>query len=147
MIAIGGKQHAESPEWIPASSICCIIPAIYTPLPSEMASTSTSIALLINLSINIGLSSAALKASSTKFLSWFFSWTISIALPPKTYEGRTIKGRPILSAILIAWLLDFAIPLSACFNFNLIRSFLNLSLSSARSIEWYWVPIIGSEFL
>ena len=38
-------------------------------LPSEIASTSTSIALLINLSINIGLFSAALKASSTKFFS------------------------------------------------------------------------------
>ena len=26
-IDTGGKQQAESPEWIPASSICCIIPA------------------------------------------------------------------------------------------------------------------------
>ena len=38
-------------------------------LPSDMASTSTSIAWLINLSINIGFSSAALKASSTKFFN------------------------------------------------------------------------------
>ena len=27
LIETGGRQHAESPEWIPASSICCIIPA------------------------------------------------------------------------------------------------------------------------
>ena len=84
LIDTGGKQQAESPEWIPASSICCIIPATNTSLPSDIASTSTSIAWLINLSINIGFSSAALKASSTKFFSWLFSWTISIALPPKT---------------------------------------------------------------
>ena len=28
LIETGGRQQAESPEWIPASSICCIIPAI-----------------------------------------------------------------------------------------------------------------------
>ena len=32
-------------------------------------------------------------------------------------------------------------------SFNLSKRFLNLSLSSARSIEVYWVPIIGSLFL
>ena len=37
----------------------------------------------------------------------------------------------------IAWEKVFAIPLSACFNFNLFKRFLNLSLSSARSIEEY----------
>ena len=73
LIDIGGKLQAESPEWIPASSICCIIPATYTSLPSDIASTSTSIAWSINLSIKIGFFSAALKASSIKFLNWPFS--------------------------------------------------------------------------
>ena len=104
LIDIGGKLQAESPEWIPASSICCIIPATWTCFPSDIASTSTSIAWLINLSIKIGLSSAALNASWTKFLSWLFSWTISIALPPNTYDGLTINGKPIFSAIWIACL-------------------------------------------
>ena len=44
LIETGGKQQAESPECIPASSICCIIPATSTFLPSETASTSISIA-------------------------------------------------------------------------------------------------------
>ena len=39
----GGSTQAESPEWIPASSTCCMIPAIHTSLPSHSASTSTSI--------------------------------------------------------------------------------------------------------
>ena len=72
-MATGGRQHAESPEWIPASSMCCIIPATKTSLPSDIASTSTSIALFINLSIKIGLFSPALNASSTKSFSWLFS--------------------------------------------------------------------------
>ena len=37
-------------------------------------------------------------------------------------------------------------PLSACFNSNLFNKSLNLSLSSARSIELYCVPRIGREF-
>ena len=39
----GGSTQAESPEWIPASSTCCMIPAIQTSSPSQRASTSTSI--------------------------------------------------------------------------------------------------------
>ena len=39
----GGSVQVESPEWIPASSICSIIPAMITSSPSDMASTSTSI--------------------------------------------------------------------------------------------------------
>src|SRR3954452_22879511 len=40
----GGSTHAESPEWMPASSTCCMIPPIQTSSPSQIASTSTSIA-------------------------------------------------------------------------------------------------------
>ena len=115
-------------------------------MPSDIASTSTSIALLINLSISIGLSSEALNASFMNSLSWLLSWTISIALPPSTYDGLTTTGRPIFSAILIAWSNLNAIPLSACFKFNFINKSLNWSLSSAKSIEAYWVPKIGNLF-
>ncbi len=52
----GGIVQAESPEWIPASSICSITPATYTSVPSDKASTSTSIAFSKNLSIRIGCS-------------------------------------------------------------------------------------------
>jgi hypothetical protein len=41
----GGSEHAESPEWTPASSMCSMIPAITTSVPSATASTSNSIAL------------------------------------------------------------------------------------------------------
>ena len=36
----GGSTHAESPEWMPASSMCCMTPPITTRVPSEIASTS-----------------------------------------------------------------------------------------------------------
>ena len=41
---IGGITQAESPEWTPASSTCCITPATTQRSPSASASTSTSIA-------------------------------------------------------------------------------------------------------
>ena len=40
----GGSEQAESPEWMPASSICSMMPAMKTSLPSQRQSTSTSIA-------------------------------------------------------------------------------------------------------
>ena len=40
----GGRQQAESPEWMPASSMCSITPPTTTSLPSATTSTSTSIA-------------------------------------------------------------------------------------------------------
>ena len=58
----GGKEHALSPECIPASSICSIIPATTTSCPSDIASTSTSVASGKNLSISIGCSGDALTA-------------------------------------------------------------------------------------
>jgi hypothetical protein len=39
-----GSEQAESPEWMPASSMCSMMPATNTPLPSAMASTSISVA-------------------------------------------------------------------------------------------------------
>ena len=80
----GGMQHAESPECIPASSMCCIIPATKTSLPSHIASTSSSIAPSKNLSIRTGLFPETFTASLIYFSNWLLSWIISIALPPKT---------------------------------------------------------------
>ena len=40
----GGSTQAESPEWMPASSTCCMTPPIQTSSPSQIASTSTSTA-------------------------------------------------------------------------------------------------------
>jgi hypothetical protein len=31
---IGGSEHAESPEWMPASSMCSITPPRYSSVPS-----------------------------------------------------------------------------------------------------------------
>lgn len=41
---IGGRAHAESPEWMPASSMCSMTPPRYSSSPSYRASTSISIA-------------------------------------------------------------------------------------------------------
>ena len=40
----GGSEQALSPEWMPASSMCSMMPATNTSLPSHRQSTSTSIA-------------------------------------------------------------------------------------------------------
>ena len=42
--ANGGVQQAESPEWMPASSMCSSTPPTYTSSPSQSASRSTSTA-------------------------------------------------------------------------------------------------------
>ena len=39
-----GSEQALSPEWMPASSICSMMPATKAVVPSTMQSTSTSIA-------------------------------------------------------------------------------------------------------
>ena len=61
----GGREQAESPEWIPASSMCSMIPAMNTSLPSERASTSISTASFRNRSMRIGAPPATSADSST----------------------------------------------------------------------------------
>ena len=53
-LKVGSVQH-ESPEWTPASSMCSMMPPMMQRVPSETASTSTSIASSRNLSMRIGL--------------------------------------------------------------------------------------------
>ena len=50
----GGIWHDESPEWIPASSMCSITAPTNTSVPSHTASTSISIAPSRNRSISTG---------------------------------------------------------------------------------------------
>ncbi len=40
----GGSAQAESPEWMPASSMCSMMPAMNVSLPSARQSTSISVA-------------------------------------------------------------------------------------------------------
>ena len=40
----GGSEQALSPEWMPASSMCSMMPATKVSLPSHRQSTSTSVA-------------------------------------------------------------------------------------------------------
>jgi hypothetical protein len=40
----GGSEQALSPEWMPASSMCSMMPQTKTSLPSQRQSTSTSMA-------------------------------------------------------------------------------------------------------
>ncbi len=108
----GGRTIAESPECIPAASICSSIPPITHAWLSQIASTSTSIASSRNLSIRTGCSPETSTACSMYNSSSFSSCTISIALPPKTYDGLTKTGYPILEAITLASLNDFAVSFS-----------------------------------
>ena len=50
-----GSTQAESPLWMPASSMCCITPPMMVRVPSLRQSTSTSVASSRNLSISTGL--------------------------------------------------------------------------------------------
>ena len=66
----GGSTQAESPEWMPASSMCSMTPPRYISSPSNRASTSISTASSRNRSMRIGatvppLSTAAPSARST----------------------------------------------------------------------------------
>jgi hypothetical protein len=61
---IGGNAHAESPEWIPASSMCSMIPPRYISVPSNRASTSISMASSRNRSTSTGCSGLASVARS-----------------------------------------------------------------------------------
>ena len=54
---IGGRTQDESPEWIPASSMCYMTPPMYTsPVASHSASTSISTASSMNRSTSTGCS-------------------------------------------------------------------------------------------
>ena len=53
---IGGSAQAESPEWMPASSMCSITPPRKSSSPSYSASTSISIASSRNRSTSTGCS-------------------------------------------------------------------------------------------
>src|SRR5438876_611019 len=59
----GGTTHELSPEWMPASSMCSMMPPITTaPVRSAMASTSNSNASSRNLSTSTGCSGDASTA-------------------------------------------------------------------------------------
>ena len=60
----GGSAQAESPEWMPASSTCCMMPPIHTSSPSQSASTSTSIASSRKRSRKISRPSVAIVAEA-----------------------------------------------------------------------------------
>ena len=60
----GGSTQAESPEWTPASSMCCMMPPITTSTPSQRASTSASKASSRKRSTSTGWSGEARTARS-----------------------------------------------------------------------------------
>ena len=61
----GGRQQAESPEWMPAISMCSRMPPMYTSSPSLSASRSHSTAPSRNLSRYTGWSGETAVASAT----------------------------------------------------------------------------------
>ena len=79
-----GSIQAESPEWIPANSICSITAGTKTCSPSLMASASHSNALFKNRSIRIGRSGVTPTAAAIYSFRSLSSYTTSIPLPPNT---------------------------------------------------------------
>ncbi|OPZ77822.1 MAG: hypothetical protein BWY79_01015 [Actinobacteria bacterium ADurb.Bin444] len=105
-----GMTHAESPECTPASSTCCMMAPMYTSSPSQTASTSISTDRSKKRSINTGWRGEAFTAVCMYRFRPSRSYTISMARPPRTYEGRTNTGKPIRSAISSASLSLRAVP-------------------------------------
>ena len=60
-----GMTHAESPEWMPAYSMCSITAGTKTSSPSEIASASHSVASARKRSIRIGCSGVTSTARAT----------------------------------------------------------------------------------
>ncbi len=145
-ICTDGIMQAESPEWIPASSICSITAGTNACVPSLMASASHSSAWFRKRSIKIGRSGVTPTAAFIYSAILSSSYTTSIPRPPSTYDGRTITGYPILFAIEMAPSTDVAIPDSGMgiSNFSIISR--NRSRSSARSMTDGDVPSIFTPF-
>ena len=115
---------------------------IYTSVPSQIASTSSSIAWSKNLSIKTGASFETEIASAIYSLSSASLYTIFIPRPPRTKDGRTNTGYPSFCAIGAASSFFLAKPFSGCLSPFLITKFENCSLSSAKSITADGVPEI-----
>ena len=62
----GGSTHAESPEWMPASSMCSMIPPTRSSSPSKTASTSTSTARSRKRSISTGAARGSTSPSGAE---------------------------------------------------------------------------------
>ncbi|CAB4582134.1 unannotated protein [freshwater metagenome] len=150
----GGIAQAESPECTPASSTCSITPPISTsPVWSRMASTSTSVASSRKRSTSTGRSAdrppslprlPKPASSAMARARWLRSWTICIARPPSTYDGRTSTGKPTRSTICSACSRSTAVPPGGCGMCSSWHRAFHFSRSSARSIDSGDVPAISS---
>mmetsp|Transcript_14341 Transcript_14341/g.41816 ORF Transcript_14341/g.41816 Transcript_14341/m.41816 type:complete len:356 (-) Transcript_14341:2023-3090(-) len=139
-----GMLHAESPEWMPACSMCSITPAI-TQLPSlsRSASTSSSTARSRYLSTSTGWSWSTSTANVMYRLRSVSLYTISIARPPSTYDGRIITGKPSFFAVSNASASERQLPPAGWRMLSLVSTSNQRSRSSARSIASGGVPQIS----
>ena len=80
----GGMTQVESPEWMPASSMCSMMPATSTVAPSATASTSTSRAASRNLSINTGSASPTIVSRSSQSSRSSCAYATRMPRPPST---------------------------------------------------------------
>ena len=87
-----GMTQAESPEWIPACSMCCMMAPTTETSPSEMQSTSTSTAPSRKRSTRMGRSGDTSAASAIYLRSSSSEYTIIMPRPPRTKDGRTRTG-------------------------------------------------------
>ncbi len=141
-----GMTHAESPEWIPACSMCCMMAPTTAVSPSAMQSTSTSTAPSRKRSTRMGLSGDTSAASLMYLRSSMSLYTIIMPRPPRTKDGRTRTGYPMRSAIVTASFGVTAVPASACLSPILSRSAEKNFLSSASSIDFGDVPMMGTPW-
>ena len=73
-------------------------------------------------------------------------WTSCIALPPRTYDGLTTIGKPIISAFSRASVIFLTVAFDGCFKLSLVTNSWKRSLSSDLSIASTSVPRIFTPF-
>jgi len=139
----GGTTQELSPEWMPASSMCSMMPPMMTaPVLSATASTSNSKASSRNLSTSTGAPATRQRRAScsdraspcrTRWPSRVRRGHTMAARPPEIRSRRRQRG--LLRAMS-------RLPLFGCVMLSSRRNSAKRSRSSARSIESGDVPRI-----
>ena len=143
---MGGSTQEESPEWMPASSMCSMIAPMKSSSPSYRASTSISMAASRKRSMSSGPRE---NSSSESWLARYSrsagsSLMIAMPRPPSTKDGRTRTGYPTFSATAMTCSGVCAVSCAGAGQWAASRTLPNSSRSSARSMARGLVPRIGT---
>ena len=136
-----GHTTIESPVCIPTGSKFSILQTVIAvSLASRITSYSISLKPLILFSIKTWWTGDKAMAFLISSVNSFSSSAKPPPVPPRVNAGRSTTGYPIFSAALTASSIVFAITDGSTGSPSSSQSFLNCSLSSARSILSLQVP-------